>query len=129
MSIALRQQEAYQNMQLQSASRGDLLLETFDWLTAAVRRARRSAANGRTAAGRRALMNAQSAIVYLMGTLDMDAGGALAARLRALYLYLLRRLAEASVEVDAAIIDEVDRLLSPLSEAWHQAVVSQQEAP
>lgn len=50
--------------------------------------------------------------------LDKDAGGSLAADLDALYEYMSRRLLEANVGDDAAILDEVAGLLREIRSAW-----------
>ena len=50
--------------------------------------------------------------------LNMDAGGEIAANLDALYDYLQRRLLEANLHSDLAILDEVADLLRPIKEAW-----------
>jgi flagellar protein FliS len=56
----------------------------------------------------------------LMASLDMDAGGALAERLFALYEYMVSRLIDANVQNNGAALDEVARLLGELSGAWKQ---------
>lgn len=50
--------------------------------------------------------------------LNMEAGGEIAANLDALYDYLQRRLLEANLHSDLAILDEVADLLRPIKEAW-----------
>lgn len=50
--------------------------------------------------------------------LDHKAGGELAANLEALYDYLERRLLEANLHSDLAILDEVANIFRPLKEGW-----------
>lgn len=54
----------------------------------------------------------------LRASLDLRAGGALAHNLRALYSYMSQRLVMASAGNDAAMVDEVHKLLSELRAAW-----------
>ncbi|MHA6847888.1 flagellar export chaperone FliS [Ralstonia syzygii] len=54
----------------------------------------------------------------LQASLDRQRGGEIAEQLDALYDYMLRRLLVANATNDVAILDEVDRLLMPLQEAW-----------
>lgn len=54
----------------------------------------------------------------LHGGLDMRVGGELAQNLSALYDYMVRRLVEANLKNDTAILDEVTHLLSGLADAW-----------
>lgn len=55
----------------------------------------------------------------LRATLDMRAGGSLAADLHDLYGYLTMRLTQANVRNDEALLDECHRLLAPLRDAWN----------
>lgn len=50
--------------------------------------------------------------------LNLEAGGELAANLDALYDRMQRRLLEANLRSDIAILDEVAELLRPVKEAW-----------
>src|SRR5215831_5534845 len=54
----------------------------------------------------------------LAASVDEEAGGELAQNLRALYGYLVRRLALANAKNDPAILDEVTHLLTDLADAW-----------
>ena len=54
----------------------------------------------------------------LRASLDLNAGGKLAADLRELYAYVSLRLVRANLDNDAAGIDECRRLMQPLREAW-----------
>ncbi len=54
----------------------------------------------------------------LQQSLNLDKGGDLAARLNSLYDYMSRRLLEASLKNDEAILNEVDALLATIEEGW-----------
>jgi len=54
----------------------------------------------------------------LIASLDMQAGGELASRLRELYEYMTRRLLLASVKNEPAGLEEVARLLADLKDSW-----------
>jgi flagellar secretion chaperone FliS len=55
----------------------------------------------------------------LRAALDLRDGGELAADLHALYGYLSMRLTAANLRNDEAAIEECQRLLAPLRDAWH----------
>lgn len=55
----------------------------------------------------------------LRAALDLRDGGELAADLHALYGYLTMRLTAANLRNDETAIDECQRLLVPLQDAWH----------
>ncbi|MCB1849655.1 MAG: flagellar export chaperone FliS [Gammaproteobacteria bacterium] len=54
----------------------------------------------------------------LQNSLDMEAGGEISANLDNLYDYMIRRLVEAGVQNDPAILDEVSSLLLEVKSAW-----------
>jgi flagellar protein FliS len=54
----------------------------------------------------------------LKASLDLTAGGALAADLADLYAYVTLRLTQANLKNDAAALDECVALMQPLREAW-----------
>lgn len=54
----------------------------------------------------------------LREALNLEAGGELATNLDALYDYIQRRLVEANLRSDDAILDEVADLLRPIKEGW-----------
>jgi flagellar secretion chaperone FliS len=54
----------------------------------------------------------------LRAGLDLSAGGKLATDLNELYTYLCMRLTLANLRDDEAMLDECQRLMQPLREAW-----------
>jgi flagellar protein FliS len=55
----------------------------------------------------------------LQASLDMKAGDKIAQNLFSLYSYMTKRLVEANMNNDTAILDEVTRLLAELQDAWN----------
>ncbi len=56
----------------------------------------------------------------LKAGLDANRGGELASNLRSLYDFCILRITEANLKHDAAILDEVIRLIHPVSDGWSQ---------
>src|ERR1700742_3131214 len=65
------------------------------------------------------MRRAEAIIDELTVTLDHERGGEVASRLQGIYAFCRRHLIEASLEQDAAKIDEVSELLGELREAWN----------
>jgi len=64
------------------------------------------------------ISGAMAIVTGLRSFLDKDSGGKLAADLEALYDYMGRRLVEANISNDDAILDEVAGLLREIRSAW-----------
>lgn len=54
----------------------------------------------------------------LQASLDHERGGEIATQLHGLYDYMLRRLLLANANNDMVILEEIDKLLVPLQDAW-----------
>ena len=67
-----------------------------------------------------AISEASLIIGQLDGSLDHAAGGEIADGLAALYDYSQRRLTEANLNNDVAVVQEVDGLIADIEAAWLQ---------
>jgi len=96
-----------------------LVLMLFEGATAAIIDAKRHMTAGAVAAKGEAISKAIMIIDDgLSASLDIDAGGALAQNLRALYAYMSQRLLQAGAKNQPELLDEVRTLLSELRGAW-----------
>ena len=94
-----------------------MLLEgTLDRLA----RARGALRNG-DRSGKLANVAAAIALIeYLKLSLDLEAGGAIAQRLSALYDFCLGHLAKANAADDARMLDDVANVLRPIKQGWEE---------
>ena len=60
-------------------------------------------------------------------TLNMDSGE-IAEKLRSLYVYIHKRLIDANLKKDAAIVQEVINVMSTLKEAWDSIILKNNSA-
>ncbi len=82
---------------------------------------------GQVAEKGKAIGDAISVINGLQASLNHKADERMAANFDSLYAYMMRRLLEANLNNDVAIIDEVVVLMSELKEAW-DAIAEEAEA-
>jgi len=75
---------------------------------------------GRIAEKGEALSRALSIIDTLNASLDMDRGSAIAANLRRIYEYSIRRLTEANIHNDPRMLAEVQGLLREIKAGWDE---------
>ncbi|AJK48008.1 flagellar export chaperone FliS [Burkholderia plantarii] len=101
------------------ASPHRLIAMLYEGARKAIVHARLHLASGNVAARGESISKSMRIIESgLQQSLDVKAGGEIAERLNALYSYMLRRLLEANVSANDAILLEVDGLLATLEEAW-----------
>jgi len=111
------------------ASPHKLVVMLFDGYIDAITEARGAMRERRHEAKGRAIGRAVSILGDgLRAGLDLQAGGALAADLDALYGYVIPRLSMAGLKNDEAILDECQNLIEPLRSAW-KAIASQAGSP
>lgn len=116
---------AYANVDLEtgiaSASPHKLIVMLYDGALVALRTARTNMMAGNIPAKGAAISKAITIIDNgLRVSLDKTSGGAIAENLDALYEYMGRRLFQANLQNDVAIVDEVHNLLADLRGAWVQ---------
>lgn len=114
---------------LATATPHRLIEMLFEGLMDALAQAKGAMRSGQVEVKGRALARAARIVDEgLRASLDLRDGGPLAADLHALYGYLSMRMTAANLRNDEAAIDECQRLVTPLKEAWH-AIGPQVAAP
>ncbi len=103
-----------------STARGEkLLLMLYDGLILDLKQAKQAIGQKDPATAHTYLMKSQEIILELMRTLRMEYE--ISAKLFSLYDYLRRRLAMANTRKDAAVIEEVLKIVTGLRAAWAAA--------
>jgi flagellar protein FliS len=101
----------------------------FEGAIAAIAAARIKLARGDIPGRGEAISKAISIIEQgLRGSLDLEKGGDIGARLEALYGYIISRLLHANLHGEAKSLDEAGTLLGELQSAWVQ-IAPAQSAP
>lgn len=95
-----------------------LIVMLMDGALERIATARGCMQRGETTEKARLLNRAVSIVAELRGSLDLSAGGQIAANLSELYDYMTRRLMAALANNQAEPLDEVSRLLGDIRSAW-----------
>lgn len=114
--------DQYQKVQIETASKADLLLLTYEGTVRSMIRAARACKMGNQSKARLEILNAMSGVIELMGTLNFDVGGDLATSLQSLYLYVLERLRTAVVSLEPAPLEESRHIMASLLQTWRKAL-------
>ena len=115
------QYDAYKDTEIQTANQGKLIVMLYDGAIRFLKIAQENL-NPRTYdVANTNIIKAQDIITELMLSLNME-GGEVAQNLFNLYAYMKKRLLEANMAKDRAIIDEVIKLIEPLKGAWEEVL-------
>ena len=116
---------AYKQVDFDAAVQGSdphqLIVLLFDAAEAALAKAQEQI-EAKDIAGKGESLTKATEIILdgLVASLNVERGGELAEKLKALYLYMVSRLAHANVHMDASAVTEVQGLLSNIAGAWRE---------
>lgn len=103
----------------------ELVVVLYDAALESVVSARRHLAEGQIAERSRSIARAVEALTELSQSLDHSAGGELSGTLAALYDYMQRALLDANFHQTDGGLEETERLLTTLREAWVQVATQE----
>ena len=112
----------YQNTQIQVSSQGELLIALFDGLFRFLNVARFAMRGGKRAQAGENISKAHAILAELYMALDHSKAPDLCANLAALYDFSMSRVTHANVKNDPTALDDVVRVLTPVREAFTEAV-------
>ncbi|SMF67761.1 flagellar protein FliS [Tistlia consotensis] len=119
--------KTYQTQQIMTASPAKLVAMLFDRAIGSLKEAAEAIGRGDIEARCRSNKRATEIVFHLYMTLDVERGGEIAANLKELYSFVLRKLPEVDFKNDAQAAQDVIRLLEPLRRSWHE--LAQQGTP
>ncbi|WP_293662709.1 flagellar export chaperone FliS [Rhodoferax sp. OV413] len=124
-SVSSRSASAYKRVGVETsvdnADPHKLVALLFDALHTALGGARFAMQNGDIAAKCKHISHAVRIFEEgLIAPLNLQEGGDIAANLHDLYTYCVQRLTMANIRNDASIIEEVQRVIEPVSSGWKQ---------
>ncbi|MES2878830.1 MAG: flagellar export chaperone FliS [Pseudomonadota bacterium] len=123
--VSMRSANAYKNVGMETSVAGadphQLVSLLFDALQQSLITAKGAILSGDIPVKGRSIGRAVRILEEgLKASLDVERGGELAGNLRSLYDFCIFRMTEANLRNDAAIVDEVIRVLQPVMDGWSQ---------
>lgn len=119
VQVAMQQYRQVGNhASVEDASPHKLILMLLTGAQERIATAKTHMVNGNIAAKGETIGTAMNIVVGLRASLDHDKGGEISSNLDALYEYMEKRLFEANVKNDPAMLDEVSNLLKEITSAW-----------
>ncbi|MFE8696517.1 flagellar export chaperone FliS [Cytobacillus sp. FJAT-53684] len=112
--------QSYQQNAVNTASVGDLTLMLYNGCIKFIHLAKKAINDGNVEVKNVNIQKAQNIIKELMVTLNMDIE--VSKNLMSLYDYINRRLIEANVKNDAAILEEVENFVLDFRDTWKQVI-------
>jgi len=124
MSIA-RAANRYKAVQVQTSSPGNILIMLYDGMFKFIEEAHAATlADDRARAGER-IGRAHAILVELAATLDKSQSPELCENLESIYVFCMGQLVQANLHRDAQRLNDVIRVLTPVRDAFKQAVLNQ----
>lgn len=112
--------QTYSNNAVTTASPGELTLMLYNGCLKFINQAKQAMADQNIEVKNTSIQKAQAIIQELMVTLNMDV--AVSDNLLSLYDYLNRRLIEANVKSDPAILEEVEGFVIEFRDTWKEVI-------
>jgi flagellar secretion chaperone FliS len=112
--------QSYQQNSVTTASPGELTLMLYNGCLKFILQAKKAIADKNIEAKNTNIQKAQNIIRELMVTLNMDQE--VSQNMMSLYDYLNRQLIEANLKSDAAILDEVEGLVTEFRDTWKEVI-------
>ncbi|KMY55470.1 flagellar biosynthesis protein FliS [Bacillus sp. FJAT-27231] len=112
--------QTYSNNAVTTASPGELTLMLYNGCLKFIHQAKQAIADQDIQAKNTSIQKAQAIIQELMVTLNMDMD--VSENLLSLYDYLNRRLIEANIKNDTAILEEVEGFVTEFRDTWKEVI-------
>ncbi|WP_146552406.1 MULTISPECIES: flagellar export chaperone FliS [Rummeliibacillus] len=111
---------AYKQNSVTTASPGELTLMLYNGCIKFIHQGKKAIEAKDIENRNRNIQKAQAIISELMATLNMDIS--ISKEMFNLYEYMHRRLTEANIQNDAAILDEVEGLVTEFRDTWKEVI-------
>ena len=112
--------DAYRETDVMTADPKRLVIMCYEGAISNLKLAKKKYLTGEYEAKAKALQKAEDILDELLCALDLEKGGKIAENLRALYIFMRRRIVEGDANREVGILDEVTSMLEELKHAWEE---------
>jgi flagellar protein FliS len=112
---------AYKTNSVNYASKEQLLLMLLDGAVKFAKMGRQAILDKDVKKAHENIVKTQNIFYELIATLDVNKGGDWAKSLMNIYDFIVRRLVQANIKKDIAIMDEVIPIIEEVRDTWNQA--------
>jgi flagellar protein FliS len=119
----------YQNVSITTGSPGELLLALYDGLFRFLRTGATALRAGKRCDANHAISRSHAILSELYASLDRRHAPALCENLERLYAFCLDSLVEANIKNDAETLERIVKVLTPVRDAFREAVAQVNGAP
>jgi flagellar protein FliS len=110
--------DAYRQTDVMTADPKRLVIMCYEGAISNLKLAKKKYVSGEYEAKAKALQKTGDILDELLCALDLKKGGQIAENLKALYIYMRRRIVEGDTNREVGILDEVTGMLEELKHAW-----------
>lgn len=114
--------DAYRFWMEETTPQSDMIVMLYDHALLLLREAENALTRKKYDAVNASLLKVQRIVEELDLGLDQEKGGEVAANLHRLYQYLLRRLIDANIQKQHEPVQEVERTVASLRDAWQNVI-------
>lgn len=111
---------AYRSSEIETLNQRDLVVKLYEGVERFLARAAAAMDAHQIEPAHNDCTRSRAIITELLSTLNMEAGGEIAERLRNLYLFFIDEITRANLRKDPAIIRAIIPIVASLREAWQQ---------
>lgn len=120
MQNTAKNYQAYYKTNVETTDQLSLIIMLYDGTIRFMKKAVVNIEQGDVEEAHDYLVRAKEIISELVSTLKLESGGELANNLKELYLYSFKKIVEANLKKDPAMIQEVIQIMGNLRQGWAQ---------
>ena len=117
--------QAYYKTNVQTSDQLSLIIMLYDGMIRFMKKAVVKIEQGEIEEAHNYLVRSKEIITELMSTLKIEDGGDIANNLKELYLYSFKKIVEANLKKDPAMVQEVIQVMNNLRQGWIQIKAEQ----